>query len=261
MKLLTAICPSADHQVQRPRRVFGGATVLRRRLRPAIFAGVGVAFSAWTSPAWAGMPSISFSDAARLRLNAISFFLAAFVLSAAVMLWVWNYLRRDFTWLPRLSFGRACLAVAVWGFLFVIVLTMISGARELMTPGAWKKKTYTYELAKEPGDEDRYEVSERRERSEALLRLGKALDAYAADHDGVYPPAEDPSIPAELWRMPGIGGLKYVYCPGRTQRDGRAPLAYERSFEGGTVCVLLASGQTAWEDFDNVARAAQSRDH
>ena len=216
---------------------------------------------AWTASAWAGMPSVSFSDAARLRLNAISFFLAGFLVSAVVMLLVWNYLRRDFTWLPRLSFGRACLAVAIWGFLFVIVLTMISGARELMTPGAWKKKTYTYELAKETGDDDQRDVSDdRRERSEALLRLGKALDAYAAEHDGAYPPTGDSSIPAELWRLPGPGGLKYVYCPGRTQRDGKARLAYEPSVDGGIVCVLQASGQTAWDDFDNVVRAAQARE-
>ena len=42
--------------------------------------------------------------------------------------------------------GRGCV---VWGSLFVLVLTMISGARELMTPGAWKKDGITYVLEDE----------------------------------------------------------------------------------------------------------------
>ena len=37
-------------------------------------------------------------------------------------------------------------AVVLWGLLFMLVLTMISGARELLTPGAWEKKGATYQL-------------------------------------------------------------------------------------------------------------------
>jgi len=59
------------------------------------------------------------------------------------------------TWLPRLSFGRALAGVILWGLLFFIVLTMISGARELMTPGAWKKDGATYKLADDPAEERR----------------------------------------------------------------------------------------------------------
>jgi hypothetical protein len=44
------------------------------------------------------------------------------------------------------SFGRAVAGVFLWGLLFIIVLTMISGARELMTPGAWEKQGVTYRL-------------------------------------------------------------------------------------------------------------------
>jgi hypothetical protein len=33
--------------------------------------------------------------------------------------------------------------------LFLLVLTMISGARELMTPGAWEKKGFTYQLVRD----------------------------------------------------------------------------------------------------------------
>ena len=39
------------------------------------------------------------------------------------------------------------LALAIFAvLLFVIVLTMISGARELLTPGAWEQNGGTYEL-------------------------------------------------------------------------------------------------------------------
>jgi hypothetical protein len=60
---------------------------------------------------------------------------------------LWNVLRRQFPLLPALSYGRALSLVVVWGLLFVVVLTMISGARELMTPGAWRKQGWTYKLA------------------------------------------------------------------------------------------------------------------
>ncbi len=36
--------------------------------------------------------------------------------------------------------------VVLWGLLFTVVLAMISGARELMTPGAWEKQGATYRL-------------------------------------------------------------------------------------------------------------------
>jgi hypothetical protein len=39
--------------------------------------------------------------------------------------------------------------VTLWGLLFLLILTMISGARELMTPGAWEKHGSTYRLKDE----------------------------------------------------------------------------------------------------------------
>ena len=59
---------------------------------------------------------------------------------------VWNASRADFPRLPRLSFGKAVGVVFLWGLLFLLVLTMISGARELLTPGAWRKEGFTYKL-------------------------------------------------------------------------------------------------------------------
>jgi len=96
--------------------------------------------------ALAGMPSLTLTDVASLRLEVISFFLMGLLVSAGVVMAVWNGLRRDFAWLPRLSYAKACGVVVLWGLLFVVVLTMISGARELMTPGAWEKNGLTYKL-------------------------------------------------------------------------------------------------------------------
>jgi hypothetical protein len=59
---------------------------------------------------------------------------------------LWNSLQRDFPRLPRLSFSRALAGVVLWGLLFIIVLTMISGARELMTPGAWQRQGFIPEF-------------------------------------------------------------------------------------------------------------------
>src|ERR1051326_7731518 len=79
--------------------------------------------------ALAGMPSITFSDVARLRLQTISFFLMGLLISAGVIMAIWNYLRRDFAWMPHLSYAKAFGLVVLWGLLFIVVLTMISGAR------------------------------------------------------------------------------------------------------------------------------------
>jgi hypothetical protein len=72
------------------------------------------------------------------------------LVAALVVQLAWNFARRDFDRLPRLSYPRALSVVVLWGLLFIVVLTMISGARELMTPGAWQKKGWTYELAEPP---------------------------------------------------------------------------------------------------------------
>lgn len=96
----------------------------------------------------AGMPSVSFTEVSRLRIEVISFFLVGLLLSAGALQLIWYWLRRDFTWLPRLGYFGSLGIVVLWGLLFVVVLTMISGARELMTPGAWDKDGATYKLTK-----------------------------------------------------------------------------------------------------------------
>jgi hypothetical protein len=98
----------------------------------------------------AGMPSFSLTDVAKLRLDAISFFLVVIFVSAWGVKLIWNALAKDFPKLPRMTYWRALGAIVLWGFVFVIILTMISGARELMTPGAWEKHGATYKLKVRP---------------------------------------------------------------------------------------------------------------
>jgi hypothetical protein len=100
------------------------------------------------SVAWAGMPApVVLTDIARMRVEAISFFLAVFVCCALAVKSLWNrVLCISFPSLPRLNFWRAMGLTVLWGLLFMVVLTMISGGRELMTPGAWDRQGATYKL-------------------------------------------------------------------------------------------------------------------
>lgn len=106
--------------------------------------------------AQAGMPSVRYtiSEASQLRVETLSFFLAGFFASALGIKWLWNVLARDFTILPRITYGKALALVTMWGLLFVVVLTMISGARELMTPGAWERNGVTFKLTQTPPPKD-----------------------------------------------------------------------------------------------------------
>jgi hypothetical protein len=97
---------------------------------------------------FAGMPSVDFSDIAKARIDTISFFLVGYLLIAWGVKWFWNDMRKVFPKLPKLSYWRALGLQTIWALLFVVVLTMISGARELLTPGAWEKDGATYKLAK-----------------------------------------------------------------------------------------------------------------
>src|SRR5262249_48621361 len=144
--------------------------------------------------------------------------------------------------LPRLSYGKALGLVSLWGLLFVLVLTMISGARELMTPGAWKKEGKTYRLADqqpEPEPPDP-KVTARKEKLEALRF---ALWDYARTHGGQPPPSPAaPEIPAERWRLPDPSGMRYVYAGGFVNGKD-APLAFEPDVFGEKRFVLFTGGE------------------
>ena len=112
-----------------------------------LFLVVAAAVALLARPAFAGMPApITLRDMARMRVEAISFFLIVLLTSAKFIQWLWNGLRSNPSRVPRLTFPKSVGLVTLWGLLFVVVLAMISGARELMTPGAWKQEGATYKL-------------------------------------------------------------------------------------------------------------------
>jgi hypothetical protein len=210
----------------------------------------GSVFLLYPSAALAGMPSplptdlervLRLNDTALMRLQTISFFLVGLLLSAGAVQLLWNYLQRDFPKLPRLSYGKALAGVLLWGLLFIIVLTMISGARELMTPGAWNKEGFTYKLAgnaKQQAEEDPGIL-----RKQHLEHLRTALWQFAAKHQGRFPSSSEvAAMPPDLWDVPESGGMRYLYVPGRSAGPPRSLLAYEPELDPDQRWVLLTDG-------------------
>jgi hypothetical protein len=205
-----------------------------------------VLVACFAAPALAGMPALlpddlptrlKLHDSAVERLSAISFFLGGvFVCSLAVCL-LWNYLQRDFTWLPQLTVGKSLALVVLWGLLFVIVLTMISGARELMTPGAWRKQGFTYKLAQPPADE-LAEVSEADSelaaRRQRLIEVRTALWLWAGAHDG--------QLPAALEETGSERG-DLIYVPGRSLGTLGETLVMEGENAGPNRLALRTDGE------------------
>lgn len=195
--------------------------------------------------AQAGMPAILLSDPARLRVQTISFFLLGFLLSAWGVQSIWNRLGREFPRLPRVGYLVALGGLTLWGLLFILVLTMISGARELMTPGAWEKAGYTYRLKAddrappaEPAPPEA--LAERRAKLETLRA---ALWGLAAQHGGTLPESvEAAKLYAAVWETPHAARLPYVYFGGRKLGDP-APVAAEPEIFGAERLVLCADGQ------------------
>ncbi len=108
----------------------------------------------WPATAWAGMPSFVPDESTRriiitergLRFEEIGFFVVVLLLAALVVRWLWNRLAVDFPRLPRLSYGKSLGVVILWGLLFLVVLTMIAAAREMMTPGVWQRQGLLYRI-------------------------------------------------------------------------------------------------------------------
>lgn len=195
----------------------------------------------------AGMPSVQLTDLAKLRLENISFFLAGFLLCAFLIQLLWNYLAIDWTFLPRLTYGKAVGLVTLWGLLFVLVLTMISGARELMTPGAWEKKGATYQLV------DDAKPAKLQERKQQLEKLRELLWKHADDHDGAFP-ATRSALPTPFWNVPDPSGMQYVYVAGTRGKEA-TPLAFEPELFGTERLVLCVDGVIRTMTSDAIVQA------
>ena len=190
---------------------------------------------AGAAEAFAGMTVVTLTDMARSRLDALSFFLALYFLIALLVKLAWNQLAAAFSVMPRLSYRRALGLVFVTGLLFYVVLTMISGARELLTPGAWEKQGTGYRQRENAVD------LTKDERRKNMRKLQDAVWTYARGHDGNAPPSPLVSeMKPDAWLYPD-GGL-YCLMPGVKPGVGRKILIYEPSAAGSRRFVLLADG-------------------
>jgi hypothetical protein len=118
---------------------------------------------------------------------------------------------------------------------------MISGARELMTPGAWEKQGLTYRLSGTPAASSVDAVE--RQRRAKLEHLRDELWSYAQAHDGYFPTSDHvPETPSELWLASDSPRLRYLYVAGQRADRGAIPLVYEPGSYGDRRLVLLTNG-------------------
>ena len=189
----------------------------------------------------AGMPSFTLNDVAQMRIETISFFLLVVLISAWLLKALWNVLSRDFPALPTIRFKHALAIFTVSGLFFYVVLTMISGARELMTPGAWEKDGATYRL----GDSAAQLPTESTRRL-ALQNLFTHLQAYAEQHDGSLPPKRFASgIPKAIWIAADGLGMPFDYFAfGKLgESESERIIACEPSSVGQQRLVLFGDGR------------------
>lgn len=187
------------------------------------------------------MPSFQLTDLAKARLDVISFFLMVYLVLTLAFKVLWNGLAKDFSWMPPLTYWRSLGLMVVCGMFLYVVLTMISGARELMTPGAWQKQGLTYRIV-EPEKQPKPWLDSARLQS--LERLRKGLFEYAAKHDGNFPPhVEAEDFPRELWQGIDPDRTPYGYYPGRQAEMGEFIVAFEPFVYGSRRYVLLSNGE------------------
>lgn len=230
--------------------MLNGSPLARRGL--ARFALGGTLVLGIAAPARAGMPSVDLilTELGKRRAEEMSFFLVVFLLSAWGVQGLWNFTRRDVPQLPRLSYRGAVAAVALWGLAMVVVLTMISGARELMTPAAWEPNGITHTL-KATGAVAA-ESPDRRRRREHLERLWQDLRLYAATHEGAWP--ADLSAAGPLAQHPLAPAFAYIYRPPAAEEKGAIPILFEPELAADGRFVLWSDGRIEEERHEGGAQ-------
>ncbi len=186
-------------------------------------------------PLQAGMTFYDLNDVVRLRLEDISFFTVLLLACALGIRFLWNFLARDIPRLPRLGYAKALCLTGLLSLLMLLVLTMISGARELLTPGAWRRQTSEYRLT---------DAASKPHRRQSLEGLRAALQAYAQSHNGKFPPHDFVAeIPERIWQAPDTAGTRYLYVGGLTLASATNVLACEPVNFGDQRFVLLGNGE------------------
>ncbi|MGJ8696733.1 MAG: hypothetical protein ACSHYF_10470 [Verrucomicrobiaceae bacterium] len=191
------------------------------------------------------MTSIVLTDLAEARMEVISFFIVGYLVLTFVVKFLWNRLAKGIPAIPVINFRKALCLMLVSGLFMYVILTMISGARELMTPGAWEKQGITYKLSN----------SEEARRAN-LGELKRLLWEYAANHDGNYPADRlDPAINRDAWRLPDRSGYCIFYPPG----TGGEILVSEPMTAGKKRYVILKNGEIQKWSHERIQRELQRK--
>jgi len=202
-------------------------------------------------PAHAGMTVYGLNDIYRLRLQELSFFLVLLLGCALILKFLWNYAFMGFSSIPRLKFGQALCAALMFGLVMLLILTMISGIREVLTPGAWRRQGTSYRL-NDPSQEPA--------RRRSLEQLRGALLDFARHHDGSFPTHDfGTEISEKLWESPDQAGSRYIYSGGLTTNNVDALLAVEPPGFGDHRFVLIVSGEIVEFPNDEIKRRLQTK--
>ena len=173
-------------------------------------------------------------DIYRLRLEEISFFIVLLLVCSFLFQLLWNYAIKGFSFLPRLKFLQSLCLSILFGLLMLLILTMISGIREVLTPGAWRHQGTSYRL-NDPSQEPA--------RRRSLEQLRSALFDYAKQHEGNFPASDFGSeISDKLWESPDQIRTHYIYSGGFTTNDTTRALAIEPLNFGDQRFALFVSG-------------------
>ena len=188
-------------------------------------------------PLHAGMTSYGVDSVAGFRLQALSFFLFLLLVLSWGLKRLWNGLRPAFHSWPMLTFRWAFGLLLLFGLLIHVVLTMIAGARELMTPAAWEKDGPRYRLRVTPVSDS----VPRDLRLAGIEEIKERIWNYALEHKGEVPDGPfGGEIPWKEWRAP-TGGV-YCYLARKSIGGGRELLLYEPTEAGSKRFVLLSDG-------------------
>ena len=199
-----------------------------KKIKPFFSEVVIAIFLPMTSTVEAGMSTVTLSKFGADRLIGISTVLFVLLVVVSTLLLVcWNKLVKGSTW-PKLSHPKAVGLTFLAGLLSFLVLVMIAGSRELLTPKAWRPKGILYELAPLPSHEtgelqpdfsaafdpatlvpeEDTPAARLAVRRENLTRIRNSLWQYADTH-GDFPV----TLPENLQTIPVSGGMKYAYRP------------------------------------------------
>ncbi len=201
-------------------------------LKRVVLVGATLILSAFS--AQAGMTVYGLRDVVRLRLEEISFFIVLLIVCTFAFQLLWNFAFKGFRAIPRLKFRQALCLALLFGLMMLLILTMISGIREVLTPGAWRKQGTSYRL-NDPSQEPA--------RRRGLEQLRSALFDYARMHEGKFPPHDFvPEVSEKLWESPDQLGSHYIYSGGLVTNEVGALLAVEPPNFGDRRLVLLTSG-------------------